>query len=183
MSTAVSVRQRVLINVIVDHVESLSLSSSRSRARRERTRRFSWQLLAPVLVVGAVLNWKVRLHHADQLMAGMSVLTGLLFGLLFLVWTAGIQLRENTRWSASAKVVQIVDDLRANVTYACLVSLLLVGTLATASALAAAPPDGKADPGLGLAWSAVLVWLAVHLGLVMLNVLQRLRSAYSDLTA
>lgn len=178
-----SVRQRVLVHVVVDHVETLSLLSSPSRARQQRVGRFLLQLSLPLFVVAAVLYWEVRLHNAGQLMAGMSVLTGLLFGLLFLVWTAGIQLRENDRWSASARVVQLVDDLRANVTYACLVSLLLVGTLVAASALTAEPPEGEPDPGLGLAWSAVLVWLALHLGLVMLNVLQRLRSAYSDLTA
>jgi hypothetical protein len=130
VSAPVSVRQRVLVNVVVDHIETLSLSSSRSRARMERAGRFLVQLSLPLLLAAAVLQWRIRLHNVGELMAGMSVLAGLLFGLLFLVWTAGIQLRDNERWSASARVVQLVDDLRANVTYACLVSLLLVGTLA-----------------------------------------------------
>lgn len=176
-------RKRVLLNLVADHVDTFSISPVRSRARFERVRGYLVQLALPMVPAAAVLWWDVRVHGAGQLMSGLAVLTGLLFGLLFLVWTTGIQLRENRRWTASDHVVTIVDDLRANVTYASMVSLLLVSALVIASATTAEPPEGQPDPGLDTWWSAGLVWLAVHLVLVLLNVLQRLRSAYSELTA
>jgi hypothetical protein len=166
-------------DVVADQVETFSMRTGRA-GRSQRRRQVAFQLALPSLIAGAVVWFDVELYAVGDLIAGVAVLAGLLFGLLILVWTEGIKVRNEGRWKPSERVPVLVDDLRANVTYASVVSLVLVASLMVAAATT--PPTDAGTPAMNPVWAGVTTWIAVHMVLSLGQVLRRLRAAFLELS-
>ncbi|SDP46633.1 hypothetical protein SAMN05660199_03964 [Klenkia soli] len=129
-----------------------------------------WDLVTfvglPVLVAGAAVLLDLRAPKIDPLLSAVSILFGLLLGLLVLVFD---QLkREAQRPSPAAGNDPLVDSwqLFVNVSWAILVSTVLLGVLITTTVI-----TDQALP----AWLTGLVGaLLLHLLLTFLMILKRL---------
>jgi hypothetical protein len=168
--------------ILVDHIETFSMRTG-AAGRRDRWLAAAREYLTPLIPAVLVLWLNVRPHAVAELVAGLAILTALLFALLILVWQQGISIRNDKRWKTTDPVVTMVDDLRANLTYASALSLTLVAGLVVAAATAPQAPEGQPDPGLPLWWAVPLTWLAAHQVLVLAGILRRLRTTYLELTA
>lgn len=171
--------------VVEDNVETWSLATGDAR-RSDRRRGAAWYYLVPTITALPFLFWRVELQGVAQLLAGVAVFTALLFALLGVVFNMGVTLRKDGAAISSAHDLRrVIADLRANITYAAVVgitlSLVIVGaavTTAPASAVTTPPSTG----GLAWWWAPPLVWLFVHLGLSLLTILRRFRTAFNYVT-
>lgn len=158
--------------LIKDHLATLyELDSNGSRRR-------SWSDIwiffgGPTLIAIAALWWDVKIRGIAEVIGGMAILTALLFGLLVHVFTLGLRLSDDPRYTSSSRVTILIDELRANVAYACGNSLLLTVMLVCVAALAKNTPNGVNVPT-----SAISAWLFTHLALTLLMVINRVRVAY-----
>lgn len=137
----------------------------------------------PVATFAGLWLGDFRLRDTGQVLAGVAIFTGLLFGLLVHVFAVGLQISDSPRFTTTSRVTLLVDELRANVAYACGVGLLLTMILLVSSAFATTTPpgvSGTAPEREVIAWaSSAIAALVLHLVLTMLMVLKRLRTAYT----
>ena len=107
------------------------------------------------------------------------LLSGLLFALLVHVFTLRLRIVDTPRYTPSSQIAVLVDELRANVSYACAVCLVFTVVLVT-TAVNAGDKVNKSGVHPGI--SAVVTVLGAHLFLILLMVIKRLRTAYKLLT-
>lgn len=162
--------------IVEDHVESWS---NRVGAQRmaDRYKWAAWFFLVPTVFAIPFIFLHVNLRGVGQILAGVAVFTGLLFGLLGVIFNIGVTLRKDGDHFRSAHGLPMtISDLRANITYAIFVAIILDVALVVAAAVT--------DPNCGLAWAwtPVIVWLFMHLGLTLLMVLKRFRTAFNYIT-
>ncbi len=67
-------------------------------------------------IVASLAGAEVRV--ISQMLAGVAIITGLLFGLLTHVLDLGLRVADDPRVSASDRIAILVDELRANVSWA-----------------------------------------------------------------
>lgn len=152
--------------------------SNRGGSDRHADRRRSalWYFGVPTAAAAVFAVVHVQLQAVAQLIAGVALLTGLLFGLLVLMFNTAIALKKDGPLLENAHGVgNIISDLRATVTYTVLVALVVVLVLMMGAV--ASSPTG----GLPWGWTPFVVWLFVHLGLNMLSILQSFRTAFNYL--
>lgn len=165
--------------VFDDHVETWS-SSVGHQQLNERRRAALKYFGIPTALALPFLLFHFRLQGIGQLLSGVAIFTALLFGLLVLMFNTGIAVRkESAIFEHAHDLKLVISDLRANVTYAAVVSVCLSLLLAVAAAVT--PPPSSSDPvgGLSWWWTPICIWLFAHLGLTMLMVLRRLRTAFN----
>lgn len=159
-----------------DHVQTWSVRTGRARTS-DRRRAAGWYYGLPALAAAPWLWVHVSVQGVGQLLAGVSVFTALLFGLLVVMFNTGLALRKDGALLASAHDTRrVVADVRANATYAATVALALAGALVVAAALT---PSAQ---GLAWGWTPLLVFLFAHLGLTLLTILSRFRTAFNYIT-
>lgn len=159
-----------------DHWHSLSLVDEPAG-----TIQLSWSDVAvffgvPAGVGVAAFAAGAELQSLGELLAGTAILTGLLFGLLTHVLGLGLRLYDDPRRTRSSRIVILTDELRANVSYAIGVGILLTGSLMLIAAFTKPTTAGYA-PWL----TALVLALLVHLLLTLLMILKRVRSTYKQL--
>jgi hypothetical protein len=111
-----------------------------------------------------------------DLLAGIAIITGLLFGVLTHVLSLGLRIADDARLTAASRVTILTDELRANVSYGIGVGVALTTALMLISAFGGEPKDGYP------AWLSGLVVAGVlHLMLTLLMILKRVRSTYKML--
>lgn len=133
-----------------------------------------WYYVVPLAPVLALVVWRVPMRSAGQLLSGATIFTALLFGLLILIFNTAVTLRKDGDALTSAHDLRrLIQDLRANVTYAAAVAVVLALVLVAAAAVS--PPGGALHWG----WTPPVAWLALHLALTLLTVLRRLRTAFN----
>ena len=125
----------------------------------------------------------VRLNDISTIIAGISIFTALLFGLLIHVFVMGMEIASNPKWTKVSRVTILVGELRANVAYSCGVGLLLTTLLIVASSISETVTTVSGNVEVTATpvtvWlSALIIGLLVHLLLTLLMVLKRIRSAY-----
>lgn len=127
----------------------------------------------PVGVGLAVGFGGVELRSIDALLTGVSILTGLLFGLLVHVLQLGLTVVHEGRAAPGSLLVRLSEELRANVAWACAVGLLLVGILVLIGSFTVDVSQGVSS------WlTAIVVALTLHLGMTLLMILKRVRATY-----
>jgi hypothetical protein len=162
--------------VFQDNAETWSVRAGED-GKRDRRKAVLWYYGAPTLPALILVRVHVNVHGVGQLLSGVAVFTALLYGLLILIFNTGVTLRKDGKALESAHDIRrVVADLRANVTYSALVAITL------AIVLVAAAASGESAQGLSWAWAPVLVWLFVHLGLNLMTILGRVRTAFNYLT-
>lgn len=147
--------------------------------QRDHASRADWLLFValPVAVMIALTLGGIRLRSADALLTGVSIITGLLFGLLVHVLTLGLRLADDNAVSAGSRIVVLVGEIRANVSWACAVGLILSCVLALSSSFA----TDMSTTGLPPLLTGAIVGLLTHLVLTLLSILKRVRSTYTVL--
>lgn len=159
-------------SIIKDHLATLY------ELDQDDERKLSWSdvgifFATPTLIATAIFWWDIKIRGIAEIIGGMAILTALLFGLLVHVFTLGLHLADNPRFTRSSDVTILIDELRANVAYACAVSLLLTTILVCTAALAK-----NTSNGVNLAISTLCAWLFMHLTLTLMMVINRVRTAY-----
>lgn len=158
----------------MDHTDSWSNKVTTNRTRHWA---IALQYLIPLVAAVPTLYFKPGLASLTPLLTGVSVFTALLFGLLGIIFNAGVTLRKDgDSFSSAHGLHRTVGDLRANITYAIAVGIVLVVVLTVAAAVSA--------PGKPAAWrwTPMIVWLAVHLVMTLVLVLTRFRTAFNYIT-
>lgn len=161
-------------DLIKDHLNTLYEFDSRNRGQS------SWADIALfyILPVGiGILCWLLgaRLYVSDALVGGTSILTGFLFGLLVHIFSIGVKVADDARYGAGDKLPILIDELRANVSYACGIGLLITLLLI---ALVAFIKPADLEGGLNPTMTGLFFSLFTHLVLTLFMVIRRVRSAY-----
>lgn len=157
--------------LVTDHLDTL---------RDHRTGRRRWQDYAvmygaPVLIAGLAARLGFRLFDAGQMIAGAAVLSGFSFGLAVYVFQLRLEAHRDPRVSRGDTMLDLIDQLFANVNYSILAGLALVGVSVAGTAF-------TSDKHLNAWWTAAIVALALHYVLTLLMCLKRLRAAYGRMT-
>jgi hypothetical protein len=165
-----------LRTVLGDHVDTWTIRTGPDRTRDVRSAAL-WYFVTPSALAVPFIFLHFSVNGVGQILSGVALFTGLLFGLLVLMFNTGITLRKDGGSLANAHDLQrVIADIRANVTYAAVTAMILASLLVVAAAVT---PTNKS---LHWAWTPVFVWLAVHLGLTLLTILRRLRTAFNYIT-
>jgi uncharacterized integral membrane protein len=172
-----------LRDVLRDNAETWSVRDGAER-RSDRLRATLWYYLTPTFIAAVpyLLHEKwgidVQIGGIGQILSGVAIFTGLLFGLLVLMFNTGIALKKDRAVLENAhNATRVIDDARANVTYTALVALSLAVLLVIAAA-----SDRSTDGILIWQWSMPLLWLGTHLTLNLFTILKRLRTAFNYIT-
>jgi hypothetical protein len=187
--------------MIKDHLDTLYIVYGQSRRRNIRD--YVVFYIAPI-IIGFVSWWcDLRITGLAEVLAGVTILTALLFGLLLQVFTMGINVAENKKYVVGDKLPILIDELRANISYACGVGLLITIILTGMAAFKsdASPPVvvvsttgdtvSASSPSVTTALTqtsnggetrvvvtAICITLFMHLMLTLLMILKRLRTTY-----
>ncbi|WP_074698580.1 hypothetical protein [Arthrobacter crystallopoietes] len=165
--------------VFDDHVETWS-SAVGQQQRNERRRAGLKYFGIPTALALPFLFVHFRLQGIAQLLSGVTIFTALLFGLLVLMFNTGIAVRKDSAIFEHAHDLKLViSDLRANVTYAAVVAVCLSLLLAIAAAITSPPSTVDPVGGLSWWWTPICIWFFTHLGLTLLMILRRLRTAFN----
>lgn len=156
--------------LLTDNIRSLHAPGTKRASWADRTVFYFSPIVAGALVGGLGL----RFRGVGELLAGAGTLTGVLFGLTIFVFSLRLRVSDDPRFAGGGTTVALVNDLRANVSYAAGTALLLVLTLITAAAVAGDDPLNRGVSG------AVTV-LVLHLVAVLLLVLKRMKTMFNRL--
>ncbi|WP_160050523.1 hypothetical protein [Nocardiopsis sp. FR4] len=159
-----------VLGVVTDHLNTLV----DRRTGRWMTRDYAAFFAFPLGVGVCAFLFEVRIANAQNLIAGVSVFTALLFGLLVHVFGLGLRVAAERSGEGALRTARMVDQLHANVAYA-----TLLGLVATAGLMALIVAyDQEAVPRWA---SAVVIAALVHLFMTLLMVLKRIRSMYAQM--
>lgn len=152
--------------------------------RNHRTGRPSvvdWLVLVGLPLVLGFAMWatKTLVVDAGQLLAGLAVLTGFVFGLLVFVFQLKLSATQDPRVPAGGILSNLLDELFANIAYTVLVGLVSVVLILVSTSIGSAlPPAAGATTVLNTVWSAVVVGALAHFSLMLLMCLKRTHLAY-----
>ncbi|SOC53543.1 hypothetical protein SAMN05660748_4490 [Blastococcus aggregatus] len=163
--------------VISDHLGTLE---------DERTHTARWQDWAmlyglPAAAGAPLAIWNVQLQGIGEVVGGLAILAGFLFGLVVFVFQLRLQVTADPRVAPQGLLPRLLDQLFANVSYAVLVGFMTVGVSIAASATRSLDAKTGDLMAVNRWWSAVLVLLFAHLMLLLAMSLKRLRRAYQEL--
>ena len=170
-----------VIGVVADHYSTLR------DVQTHDVRATDWisQLVIPTLVSVALTAWPlhVTMHDFGQVIAGLSILGGFMFGLVTYVFQLRVSVASDPRIESSGRpVLQLLDELFANLSYAVLVCVGgALFSVVCATVLPSPVPKGGGWRIAALATSGVVFFLLMHAALVVAMCLKRIRSAYAAL--
>lgn len=168
-----------VVRVVVNHAHTLR------DAKTDRPRKLDYLLHygLPVVATVGFATSGASITDAGHLLTALSILSGITFALAVLVFQLRTTTPRDPRITSQVGLVELIDELFWNVTYATLVGLLIVGVAAFGMTVEAPAwlPQGAA-PGLNVAWGAFLVGATLHYGITFLMCLKRLESAFRKLT-
>lgn len=123
--------------------------------------------------VAAGVGWwtGARANHVPEVLAAVAILTGLIFS----AFSQGFDLRGATskmNSDAARPTIHLIDQLRANVSYAVLLGIILTAILGCAAMF------GDTDKPLPMAPSLVVIFLGTQMLLTIFMVLKRVRAVY-----
>lgn len=140
------------------------------------------QLVVPALAGLAVWHFEVRLRGAPELIAGVSVLAALLFGLVIYVFQLGVDVRGREKGKVPPRLPSLIDQLFQNVLYAVLVAIALLVVFIVAAQFEGPTAKG-ASSSLPVGWSVGIVVISAHLLAVISQCVKRTRRAYLELAS
>ncbi|MFI7518955.1 hypothetical protein [Micromonospora globbae] len=158
-----------VLPIIRDHFDTMR--DARSGKIRVSDLAFFYGIPLLVGVAAYVFSWGVK--GIDNLLAALSILTGLLFNLLVLLFDTAARFKGRPGAEANAEnkhKYRLIHELQANITYT-----LGVG-LAVAIILGACSLAGVQDARRP--WSVLVTILLAHFVLLLGMLLKRLRSVF-----
>lgn len=152
----------------------------------DRTRTWRWQDWAvlyglPLAAAVPMAVYGVELQGIGEVVGGLSILAGFLFGLVIFVFQLRLQVTHDPRVAPQGRLPRLLDQLFANVSYAVLVGLVTAAAAIAASATRSVNPATGDLMAVNRWWSAALVYLFAHLLLLLAMALRRTRAAYREL--
>lgn len=123
----------------------------------------------PLVLVLPAIKYRWAIGKLDVALAALALMTGLLFNLQVLLFDVIVRIGEGSGGSVNHRR-ELVRQVQVNVTYALLVALVATGLL-TWLALAGVG-------SVSLPWSAILIFLLAHFGLLLVMILRRVRAAF-----
>lgn len=178
MSTfTAAIESRLGLKAIVkDNASTWTVRSGRD-ATRDRVLAAFWYYGVPAFPAIPLLFWHLELQSIGQILSGVAVFTALLFGLLVLMFNTGVTLRKDGAAIANAHGLRdLIGDLRANATYAAVTAMVLAMLLVAAAV--SVNSEGRAPWG----FAPPVAYLFLHLGLMLMTILRRLRTAFNYIT-
>ncbi|MEU5914831.1 hypothetical protein [Micromonospora sp. NPDC047527] len=129
--------------------------------------------LGPPTVI-ALVTWFLdgRARNVPDLLAAVAILTGLIFNVFVLIFDLTARATDTLPREVRGVVDQLADELRANVSYAVLVGILLTGILGGVVMFT------ETDKPLGRSPSALIVFVGLHLLMTIFMILKRVRAMF-----
>jgi hypothetical protein len=159
-------------NVITDHFDTY-----RGESGRVLWKTALLQVAVPTAVGCIVGGFEVHLRGTAELIAGVSVLAGLLFALVIYVFQLGIDVSKSAK-ALPKRLPRLIDELFRNVLYAVASSVALLLVLVVARQFEVESGDAA---GLPVVWSVSVAILGTHLLAVVGQCVKRTRRAYIEL--
>jgi hypothetical protein len=128
----------------------------------------------PVTLGAVAFVTNFRFAEVDGILAGIAILTGLLFAMVIHVFSLGLRITDDPRIGTKSRTSRLIDQLQSNVLYAVLVGIVTTVALSIASATT------ESGHRTGKIMTAVLVVLLIHMILMIMMILKRMRSAYEE---
>ncbi|MGW0482642.1 hypothetical protein [Nonomuraea sp. NPDC003214] len=154
-----------LRDIVADHLDTLyEIDHNGAHKKSKSDYLVFFGIPGTIFLVALLCSWKFK--GTEELLAGVSILTALLFGLLVQVFTLGLK-------ATNERVAVLLDEMRSNISYACGVGLLLSTLLMITAAF-----ELGGDAGAPSYISASISALFSHLVLTLLMVIKRVRTAY-----
>lgn len=168
------VRQRLerskfsAVGLVQDHYETLR----NYQTNRAKPGDYLVYLGIPTLV--AVTSWFLggQARNIPEVLAAVAILTGLIFNVFVLIFDLTARTADSLAGASRTLVSRLVDELRANVSYAVLVGLVLTVTLGGIAMFA-----NTTDP-LGRPATAAIVFAGTHMLLTVFMILKRVRATF-----
>jgi len=168
-----------ILGIITDQADTLV------DAHSHRPKKSDYAVLygLPLAVGGVSLSLRWTIGGISELLSGMAIFTGLLFGLVVWVFQLRIQAANDPRVPGTSSLAVLLDELFKNVLYAVLVGILTVAVIICETSLQPEPTLGSQNPAhANIWWSAGLLFIISHFLLAFAMCLKRVRSAYQQLT-
>lgn len=145
--------------------------------KRRRPADYLVYLGGPALIAGCVWFFDGRARNVPDVLAAVAILTGLIFNVFVLIFDLTARATDMLPSHAREFVDQLADELRANVSYAVLVGIVLTGLLGGVVMFT------DTDKPLGRVFTLVVVFAGVHLLLTIFMILKRVRAMFRSFRA
>jgi len=154
--------------LVVDHYLTLRDAAT----GRPRIRDYLSFLGLPVLL--AAIGWwqGAQAQHVPEVLAAAAILTGLIFNVFVLLFDLAMRVEDKTDPAHKHRLNRLADELRANISYAVLLGLILTALLGGLAMF-----TDTSQP-LGLQVTAVVVFVSTQLLLTISMILKRIRALY-----
>lgn len=158
--------------VVHEHMDTL---------RDARTNRYSLsdmlgQFGVPLLLGAVAPILGFRLWDAGQVVQGAAILAGFSFGLAIYVFQLRMEAARDPRIPKGAAVLDLLDELFANVRYSILIGIAVVVIAVAAVAF------HQGSEELNAVWTGTIIAASVHFILTILMCMKRLGRAYDKFT-
>ncbi|WP_041760122.1 hypothetical protein [Pseudonocardia dioxanivorans] len=155
-----------MVDLVVDHYATM---------RNHDTKRFGMDLavflLVPAVVGGFTFVVGAQVRHLPEVLAATAIFTGLIFGVFVLMFDMTMRATDKSDPARGAMVIRLAAELRANISYAVLLGILLSGVL---GGFVMFTDGDRVPPSI----SALIVFGSLQLLLTIFMVLKRVRALY-----
>lgn len=138
---------------------------------------FGPTLLALVLGIVGVSVWQWRIPSVTEAIAGVSITSGLLFGLLVFAFQLRLQVAHDPRSQQRLSVPRLIDQLFGTIVVATVTGGILVALLLIAASTVSSGLFGW-TPSLHWGWTLILLPGGTLYFTLLLVVVARVYSAY-----
>ncbi|MEU0548409.1 hypothetical protein [Micromonospora sp. NPDC005979] len=154
--------------LVQDHYNTLRNYST----KRSRPADYLIYLGLPALLAGLVWYLDGRARNVPDVLAAVAILTGLIFNVFVLIFDLTARAADTLPLGVREFVDQLADELRANVSYAVLVGILLTGLLGGLVMFT------DVDKPLNRLATMMVVFACAHLLLTIFMILKRVRAMF-----
>lgn len=166
-----------LVRVVSNHFDTLRDAKTERRSVGDVVVHY----VAPVVAAFVVVALGLRITDAGHLLTALSILAGISFALSVLVFQLRTTTPHDPRLTAQVGLVELIDELFWNVTYATLVGLVIVGVAAFGMSVEAPGwLPATWGPPLNAAWTGFLIGAVLHYGITFAMCLKRLAARGLD---
>lgn len=122
----------------------------------------------------AVLAWLLgaTARNIPDVLSAVAIFTGLIFNVFVLIFDLTARATDKLPAESRALVDRLADELRANVSYAVLVGIVFTAFLGGVTMFI------DTDEPLGVAVTAFMIFVGVHMLLTVLMILKRVRAMF-----
>lgn len=155
-------------SLIIDHYDTFRIYESRKISRSDYLIYVGLPLCAGV----ALAAFGVEAQNAPDILAAIAILTGLIFNAVLLISDLSGRAREIQEPHQRQEVMQLAEEVRANISYAVLLGLFLSALLGGISMFT------DTSKPLNSWLTALIAFLGLQLLLTVLMILKRIRALF-----